>query len=277
MNTLHINGVDLACEERGHGEPLVLVHGAVADFRSWETQVTQFATHYRVIAYSRRWHYPNSRGTSGARYTLEVHIADLIELLRHCGPAHLVGHSYGAAICAMMALQRPDLVRSLVLAEPSLISLLRSNPAGATTLAQVIAATTQVLTRVHQSQNESALRDYLEIILGPRGFERVPPRARAVMLENLHTLEPMLNGMNSAPPFTAEDAANLTTPTLLMDGEQSPALFRVVMNELERSLPNAQRITLPGVSHGLHLENPRAFNRAALDFLVPTALEPLAC
>jgi pimeloyl-ACP methyl ester carboxylesterase len=265
MKTLSINGVDLACEERGRGEPLILVHGAVADFRSWETQVTQFATHYRVIAYSRRWHYPDCSRATGARYTPEVHIA------------HLVGHSYGAAIISMLALRRPDLVRSLVLAEPSLLSLLESNPAGATVLKQAVAATTQVLTRARQRQDESALRDYLEIILGPRGFERVPPKARAVMLDNLHTLEPMLSGINSAPPFTAEHAANLAAPTLLLDGEESPALFRLIVDELEGLLPNAQRITLPGVSHGLHLENPRAFNRAALDFLVPTALEPLAC
>ena len=277
MNTFRINDFDLACEERGEGEPLVLVHGAVGDLRSWENQMASFATQYRVIAYSRRWHYPHSTGIGDARYTLDVHVADLIALVQHHGPAHLVGHSYGAAICAMVALQRPDLVRSLVLAEPSLVSLLMSNPVGAKALAQVAAATALVLMRVHQCQNERTLREYLNVILGDGGFERVPAHVRAVMYENLHTLEPMLKGFNTGLPFTVEQAAKITAPALLLGGEQSPPLFRLIMDELERFLPNAQRVTLPGVSHGLHLENPKAFNRAALDFLVPTALEPLAC
>jgi pimeloyl-ACP methyl ester carboxylesterase len=91
----------------------------------------------------------------------------------------------------------------------------------------------------------------------------------------------MLKGLNdsltASSPFTAAQAATISVPALLLGGEQSPALFRVILDELECSLPCAQRITLPGVSHGLYLENSRAFNRAVLDFLVPTALEPLAC
>ena len=276
MNTLLINGTDLACEERGDGEPLVLVHGALGDLRSWEALVADFATHYRVIAYSRRWHCPNSRETRDACYTVEVHVGDLTALLQQQGPSHLVGYSYGAAICAIVALQQPGLVRSLVLAEPSLLSLLESNPTSAKVLSQATAATTQVLTQVQQNQYESALQDYLEIILGPRGFERLPQRARAVMFENLHTLEPMLNGMHASQPFTAEHAARITAPALLLDGGQSPPLFRLVQDELHRSLPNAQRIALPAVSHGLYLENPEAFSRAVLGFLAAMTPEPLA-
>ena len=161
MNTLLINGTDLACEERGDGEPLVLVHGALGDLRSWEALVADFATHYRVIAYSRRWHCPNSRETRDACYTVEVHVGDLTALLLQQGPSHLVGYSYGAAICAIVALQQPGLVRSLVLAEPSLLSLLESNPTSAKVLSQATAATTQMLTQVQQNQYESALQDYL--------------------------------------------------------------------------------------------------------------------
>ncbi len=276
MNTLQINDVELACEERGKGEPLVLVHGAIGDFRSWENQVAGFATRYRVITYSRRWHYPHRTGPGDVRYTPEVHANDLIALVQHHGPAHLIGHSYGAAVCAIAALQRPDLVRSLVLAEPSLISLLMANPAGAAILSQAAAATARVPTLVRQNQNERALQEYLEIIFGDGGFERVPSRARAIMYENLHTVEPMLKGLNGCPPFTVEHAANIAMPVLLLGGEQSPPLFRLILDQLEACLPNAQRITLPGVSHGLYLENPRSFNRATLDFLVPPALEPLA-
>lgn len=276
MNTLPINGVELACEERGEGELLVLVHGALGDFRSWEALVDELAAHYRVIAYSRRSHYPNLPGANGASYTIEAHAADLIAVLEQRGPAHLVGHSYGAAVCAIVAWQRPDLAPALVLAEPSLLSLLMSNPAYAQALARAIAVTPAVVEQLRQRKPVGALRQYLEIILGPRGFERLPPRARAVMIENLHTLEPMLTGITASRPFTVEHAASITAPTLLLDGEQSPALFRLVQDELARTLPNAQRITLPGVSHGLYLENPEAFSRAVLGYLSTLTMARLA-
>jgi pimeloyl-ACP methyl ester carboxylesterase len=275
MYTLRINGTDLACEEHGEGEPLVLVHGALGDLRSWEYSVAGFATHFRAITYSRRWHCPNAREIRGGRYTVEVHADDLIELLHQLGPSYLVGHSYGAAICAEVALQQPGLVRSLVLAEPSIMTLLVSNTTSANVFSQAVAATTQVLTRMRQRDYERALSDYLEIILGPRGFERLPPLARAVMFENLHTLEPMLNGMNASRPFTVEHAGKITTPTLLLDGGQSPPLFRLVQDELDRSMPNTQRITLPAVSHGMYLENPEAFSRTVLEFLATMTPEPL--
>jgi pimeloyl-ACP methyl ester carboxylesterase len=72
-----------------------------------------------------------------------------------------------------------------------------------------------------------------------------------------------------------EHAGKITTPTLLLDGGQSPPLFRLVQDELDRSMPNTQRITLPAVSHGMYLENPEAFSRTVLEFLATMTPEPL--
>jgi pimeloyl-ACP methyl ester carboxylesterase len=267
MNTLRINDVELACEESGMGEALIFVHGAVGDFRTWETQMASFSAYHQVVAYSRRWHYPNTIVADETSYTPDVHTADLLALMDAYGPVHLVGHSYGAAVCAGAALQRPDLVRSLVFAEPSLFSLLISSAQGQAVMAQAVADIPHVVPPLRQGQAELALQKYLNIILGPGGFERVPVPARDVMLDNMHTLEPMLNGMNAGTTFTLEHAAQITAPTLLLDGEQSPLLFRLVTDELARIMPGAERVTLPGVSHGLHLENSGIFNRAVLQFL----------
>jgi pimeloyl-ACP methyl ester carboxylesterase len=52
----------MAYQENGTGMPLVLVHGAMNDYRCWNFQIPVFAAHYRVIAVSLRHYFPN-RGT----------------------------------------------------------------------------------------------------------------------------------------------------------------------------------------------------------------------
>jgi len=203
MKTFQIGGVDLACEERGTGELLILVHGAVRDYRTWEGVLAAFAAPYRVITYSRRWHHPETSAVNGAGYTHDSHAADLIELITSCGggPVRLLGHSYGASVCAVVAVQRPDLVRSLVLAEPSLFSLLLTCPLGAIALAQTAAAMMHITPLMRKGESERALTEFLKAVVSPTGYERLPERARAVMFDNAHTLEPKLNGMSAGNSY----------------------------------------------------------------------------
>lgn len=268
MKTYEINGAALAGDEYGVGECLILVHGAVGDYRSWEDVLAAFASYYHVVTYSRRWHYPETGVGNGSGYTPDCHAADLIDLIAQCGgdPVRLLGHSYGASVCALVAVQRPELVRSLVLAEPSLFSLL-SSPLGAVALAQTAAATMHITPLVRKGQPKQALTEFLKAVVSPAGFERLPERARDVMFDNVHTLEPMLNGMSAGNSFSAKLAGRITAPTLLVEGELTTKLFQLTMNELAGAIPNAERAVVPGVGHGLHLENPDAFSRVALEFL----------
>ncbi len=57
---------------------------------------------------------------------MDEHVHDLEAFLHLLGaaPAHLVGHSYGALVSLLLAVQAPQLVGSLVLAEPPAITFL---------------------------------------------------------------------------------------------------------------------------------------------------------
>ena len=61
-------------------------------------------------------------------------------LMAGCGPMHLVGHSHGAAVALEIAIQRPDLVRSLTLIEPAVYHLLHSGSASDLALAKTLQA-----------------------------------------------------------------------------------------------------------------------------------------
>ena len=84
-HTVATNGVELHYVEKGAGTPIILVHGnGATDARTWEAQVIPFATRWRVVAYSRRYHYPNAwvNGTPGLNST-QVHADDLYGLIRN--------------------------------------------------------------------------------------------------------------------------------------------------------------------------------------------------
>ena len=61
MAVVDVNGARLEYTDAGRGEPLIFVHGSLEDLRIWRRQVELFSAHYRVIAYSRRYHHPNAR------------------------------------------------------------------------------------------------------------------------------------------------------------------------------------------------------------------------
>ena len=129
MSTLRINGASLEYAEYGEGEPLVLVHGSASDYRTWHSQQEEFAHRYRVINFSRRYHWPNEQIPAEAAYSMLEHVDDLQALIQELGavPAHLMGHSYGAFLCLLIAIKDPEIVRTLVLAEPPVITLFVSN------------------------------------------------------------------------------------------------------------------------------------------------------
>ena len=267
MRTLAINGVEFAHARRGTGPMIILVHGAVGDLRTWENQLPRLAKGYEVVTYSRRGHYPATQIPPGTPYTVESHARDLVALIQALGnsPVRLVGHSYGGAICAVVALMCPQLVHSLVLAEPSLFTLLLTQREGAMALAQSAAAVTHVAPLIREGKVEYALNEYLNVILGPGGAERITGFSRRVMLANAHTIEPMLNGMSNGQ-FQSGHASQIQAPTLVLRGEQTPSFFRMTAEALTQSIPNAREVVIPGISHGMQLEAPDAFSRAVLDF-----------
>ena len=57
---MRVHGVELHYIEAGRGEPLILLIGGQGDYRSWGPQLQALSPHYRVISYSRRYHYPNN-------------------------------------------------------------------------------------------------------------------------------------------------------------------------------------------------------------------------
>lgn len=283
MPQVQINGTALEYSENGSGEPLVLVHGSASDRRTWRLQTAAFAQAYRVIGFSRRYHWPNAPTADCADYTMARHVDDLLALLRtlDAAPAHLVGHSYGAFLCLLLALREPALVRSLVLAEAPVITLFVSNVPKPLELLPLLATRPRTAIAIlrfgavgvapaarafGKGDSETGIRAIASAIFGPGGYDRLPEPRQAQVHDNLTTLRSEVLGPGFVP-LDAEEVRKVEAPTLLVSAQGSVALFHRLTDRLGELLPRAERVEIANATHMMHEDNAPAFNRAVLSFL----------
>lgn len=264
--------VDLAYVEQGHGAPVVFLHGSGAtDLRTWGQQIEPFAEHHRVIAYSRRCHYPNAWLDDGCDpMSTLVHVGDLAALIAalQLGRVHLIGFSYGADIALRFAVQHPERLRTLVLVEPALFSWLVALPGGSEVFAEFAGAMMPAKRAVQNGDLEQGARLFIEAVMGSGSFDQLPPSLRDRLMANAQLIgfEPTRIG-ESGTDITYDEAATIRTPTLILTGAQSQQLFSLVNQELARCLPNAEQAQIDEASHLMHVMNPHDFNAKVLAFL----------
>ena len=110
VKSVEVNDYPIGYEERGSGTPLILVHGAMNDYRCWNFQVPVLAVHYRVIAVSLRHYFPEPWDGQSDDFSVFQHADDVAEFTRvlDLGPVHLLGHSRGGAVVLNVAARHPD-------------------------------------------------------------------------------------------------------------------------------------------------------------------------
>jgi non-heme chloroperoxidase len=189
-------------------------------------------------------------------------LAELIIKRLDLGPAHLIGHSYGALTALYMAYQHPQLVRTLVLGEPPVMSLLENNHNYSKDL---YAIRENVQDAIRRGDMERAVRIFLDEVMFKGFFYQLPSDTRAVLMDNVKSLGGELASVSQR--FTLEDAQKVTVPTLLVKGELSPKFLHQIIDILATCMPNSEELIIPGESHNLGLEKPQVFNPPVLEFL----------
>jgi non-heme chloroperoxidase len=271
IKTADVNGATLHYRECGEGEPLVFVHGGFGDLHTFNAQFEEFAEAFRVIAYSRRFHPPNDPPQAGDTYSMQLHVDDLAALMRElkAGPAHIVAHSYGGTVALAFALEHPELVRSLVLGEPPVPSLLERTAVGKALgesfNTRVIGASR---TAFESGDSEEGVRRFLDGISAVPWFDRLPQSEREKYMEKApeFRLEMLTEKAAYLPSLPCETVRQLERPVLSVTGERSTAFSLLTSAELERCLEGESHVMVPEVGHGV-MENPAFYNEAVLAFL----------
>jgi pimeloyl-ACP methyl ester carboxylesterase len=267
MERAVVDGVALAYEIVGQGEPVMFIHGGfVADALRPLLAEPTLAGRYRLLRYHRRGYGESDRppGLAG----IDRQAADGTALLRHLGikRAHVVGHSYGGCVALQLALDAPDAVASLVLLEPALM-IGTSGPSYREALARGTerfrAAGAVVAIDEALAARSPGYRPLLDRLL-PDAFAQAVTDAETAFERDIG-----VDGL-LAWSFSDEAAARVDCPALSVLGGRSEALwprFGEVHRWLLAHLPRSEGIVVPDAMHLLPLERPRATAEAIASFV----------
>ncbi len=265
MQSVKVNGIELEYEVTGAGEPLLLISPVIADGFLPLVAEPALADRYQLIRY-------HKRGWVGSTHTpppvsVADHAADAAALLDHLGlrPVHVAGHSSGAAVAAQLALDHPEYVHTLVLLEPSLISV----PSLEAFFAQVEPA----LEGYASGDHAGALAIFMSAVSGLEWT-----KARAILEERVPgAMEQAVRDADTffgieLPAMTdwtfgAEQAARLDGPVLSVVGSETQPVWVEVAEFLRSELPQVDECTIDGVGHLLQIQRPEPVAQAMAEFL----------
>ncbi len=263
------DSVRLYYEEAGSGFPILFVHEFAGEALSWEPQLRQFSRTYRCIAYNARGYPPSDVPQSPDSYSQGHAVADAEAVLAGLGigNAHVVGLSMGAYCALHLALRRPELVRSLVVAgcgygsDPALREQFQAGSAAAAERFERLgsAAAASVYADV---PSRWPLRDR-----DPRAWAEFcarlaehDARGAALTLRGVQMRRPSLWDLS-------DQLRRMRTPTLIIAGDADEPCISASLF-MRREIPGAGLLVLPHGGHAINLEQPAWFNAALAEFLV---------
>jgi non-heme chloroperoxidase len=267
---LVVNGVELHYISVGSGEPVVLLHGGQGDYRSWEPQIDELSRYYQVVSYSRRYNYPNRNPHTATNHSALVEAADLDALIKalRLKRVNLVGTSMGAATALALAVEHPGKIRSLVLAEPPLLSWAKRFPEGGKLFDDFMKRIQDPARDAFAAGNdEAAMRFFVDGFAAPGRFDSLKPEARLVVMQNAGFFKMITRSKDPYPDITRRQTWALRMPVLVITGEKTGELNRRIDEELARMIPRARSATIPAAGHGSPRENPGVFTEVVMNFL----------
>lgn len=274
---VEVNGVRLQYVEQGSGEPIVFVPGGLQDLRAFEpvreeiTKRKEVANKYRYIALTQRYYGTGPWPDDGKHFSIATHARDLAKFISalNAGPVHLVGYSYGGAVAATAAIENPSLVRSLIMYEPALISVLPADSEDGKAAREdrvKFAGSADIAARAGDSA--LAARLFIEGVfqLPPGGFHNLPQATQIRVLDNAR-VTPLMLGAIRQLRMECETLKQFSQPTLIMQGEKTQKYYVMINTAVGKCLPRAQQIVLQNVNHNGPVRDPAAFTAAVLEFL----------
>lgn len=256
------NGLNLFYAEKGQGEPLLFLNGLSGDHLYWAGQFRAFSKRYRCIALDNRDVGQSSYAET--LYTTKDLAADTAALIRHLKlpPAHVVGLSMGGMIAQELALESPELVRSLILAETAAVT--DDWFAGTLTAFEIIRRSVPDTPAFfdailpwwvsHRFMEQSERVAWLQWIL------RQTPHPQR--------LDGFLRQMTAIRRHDALDRLHLIhCPVLVLVGEDDNVLPPRYARQLAERLRQSRLVVVPGVGHAPPIEDASQFNARLGEFL----------
>ena len=218
------------------GEAVVLLHGGLSKTSSWDyLMVPPLEDEFHVFAYDRTGHgfTGDQPGSLHFEFQCQEAIAYLEDVVKE--PAHLIGYSDGGIIALMVAIKRPELVKSIV----------------------------AIGANYHYS---APLKDFLEARVSEEDqaeYNLISPDAPHTLLEKIKRMNEI---WTTEPDISLSEIASIQCPVLVMAGDDDVIAHDHTIS-LYEALPLGQLAIIPGTSHGLVKEKPALLIAVIMQFL----------
>lgn len=261
------DGLRLHVRDRGHGPPLLLLHGFMGSSQAWgEAVLEPLAAGNRVLAVDLLGHGLSDGPARPERFAFPEILSDLIDLLDALDipRAAWIGYSMGGRLALGAAVLHPERVDQLVLESAS--PGLETEGERSARREHDEALARQLLD--HGIEDFVDYWDHLPLFATRRRLPgellawhraarlKLPPRSLAACLRGLGT---------GAQPSFWDALGTVRHPTLLINGEED-AKFRGIATRMTSLMPAASHMVIPAAGHTVHLENPAGWTDAVLEF-----------
>lgn len=249
-----INGINLYYEDHGKGFPIIFTHGFAGTARSWEGQVAAFTRKYRFITYDMRGHSRTDAPDDASQYGLDTIVEDMHQLLRHLGVRRAVvgGLSLGGYLTIHFYHQHPEMTAAAILIDTG--PGFRSPDK-----ARAWNESRQECARILETKG---MKGFMESSFSKDDYYTTPD----VML----TLNPKglvnINHGIMQNTWGLDLLPQMKVPTLVICGDRDTG-FLAGTDYMAQKIPGAKKVVIPKAGHGVNIDQPRAFEKAVLDFL----------
>lgn len=258
MPKIALNEIEMFYEVHGTGEPLLLIHGLGSSSRDWEYQLPAFTRYYQVIICDVRGHGQSDK-PPGA-YSVPLFADDIVQLIQtlDIAPAHVLGISMGGMIAYQLAVDHPEMVKSLI--------VVNCNP--------------ELPVRTFKDRLTIWQREMIVRLVGMRKMGQVlserlfikpeQEELRQVFVQRWAENDPKayLAAMRAIVGWSVvKKLPALTMPVLVIAADQDYSFVddKAVYMPL---MSNAQLLVIEDSRHATPVEHPEAFNQAVLSFLL---------
>jgi pimeloyl-ACP methyl ester carboxylesterase len=253
------DGTPIVYERRGHGPPLLMVHGSSVDHTRWGGVVNALAERFTLLMMDRRG---RGRSGDGPAYAIERELEDVAAVLAASPvPARVLAHSYGA-LCSLEAARLTTRIERMVLYEPPL-------PIPGQPLSFAVDLSQRLTAILASGDRALVVETFLREALHTTEGELARLRRTSgwpVRLAAAATL-PREVGAATAYRFVPERFAPVRVPTLFLYGEHSPPYMRASTRMASAAVAESRVAILPGQGHGAMTFAPKMFLEKVLPFL----------
>jgi pimeloyl-ACP methyl ester carboxylesterase len=234
----HVNGIKLWYAELGHGTPVILLHGGLANSNYWGKLFPVLARRYRVLAIDSRGHGRSFR--DGRPFSYELMASDVLAFMDLLGIRRtaIVGWSDGAIIGLDIAIHHPERLSRLFAFAAN------SDPSGVKDVTQ---------SPVFKSYLARTRVEYKDLSPTPNEYDSF--------------LTEITKMWQTQPNFGAKDFHDVRTPTWIVDADHDEAIKRENTLFIADEILNSGLLIEPQVSHFAFLQDPEQFNADVLHFL----------